>query len=113
MVRRKSEVSRPMVDHPLDGIHDATHCPDLSARVILHRWNRKEMPEQFVCTVDEINIHKKTTDPAHFGDGNSPPAFEERLQQQPALRFPDSGHDFHLMIEPWVCHDIVNGAGGA
>src|SRR5438552_15159360 len=50
-------MGRALVDHSPDGIDNGAGRPNLPAFRIFDRWNNKEMAEQFVCAVDQVNIH--------------------------------------------------------
>src|SRR5439155_2675073 len=56
-ISRDADMGRALVDHSPDGIHNGASRPNLPAFRIFDRWNNKEMAEQFVCAVDQVNIH--------------------------------------------------------
>jgi hypothetical protein len=56
VIRGYADMRRSVVDHSPDGVQNTTNGSNLLSLHSLERRDSKEVPEQLVCAVDQMNV---------------------------------------------------------
>ena len=96
MICRNTNVSDSRFEHSGYAVEYAASRCNLLALVVAMGWEGVEVTEQFVCAVDEIDIHARTLKPQSVGidePSGSPSTIELSYDEEAAKKCGEAGNE--------------------